>query len=776
MKKCNLLILLYFVLYNLSYSVTLSGFISDIDNGERLAFITVVITNSEQGAYTNKDGYFVINNIPLGEIDINISHINYEPIHLKKTIKDNLDDTFIRVEMKKKAILMETMTVTEERYKKKINSRDIVVSNIVQTTDELLDIPQIADADVFRAIQVLPGVSSISDFSSGLYIRGGSPDQNLILLDETDVYNPSHFGGIFSTFNTDAIASVELMKGGFPARYGGRLSSVMNVSNLDGNRKHHQGVARTSFISSSATIQGPWKIQNQSGSYMASFRRTYLELYKQFMPSLPDYYFYDGHVKLNWDVTEKDKLQTSFYFGKDALGMEMGFDALLDWGNETITTKWVHVFNPQLISNFIFAGSHYSLNFSAESDGSEKWLQSNDIKDGTFKSIFNYNPNDKHLIDFGCELKFNRITFQASGENTDIDDSGMPNVIVNSGTHSLFIQDSWSITNQWTLQPGLRFAYFTGKSPTLKNSPQADYVRISPRFSIRYKMNELSNSFFSYGRYYQYLTNMNPGISTPFDLWFPLDGSVKPGKSDHFIVGYQKQFSHYFAIEIDLYYKNYDNLVEYKPETDYEWNNETGNLSDIYNLGKGYSYGTDVLLRTDVWGLQGFIGYAYGQTKRKILHVNMNPETQENEWFYPRYDRTHQINIVETFNYTEQFDKQIFGAEFRIGATYSYGTGQPYMKPEQMYYDQDNLQILYSYSDRIRLADYSRFDLSFKLKWYFNKWTLEPYLQAINLFNNKNIWSIDYSYELANDGTIHLKEHKTSQFPFIPFLGFNIEW
>jgi len=352
MKKISFLIYLI-VLVRLSYSASLSGFISNADNGERLNYATVIIVNSGQGAYSNNDGYFVINDIPLGEIEIRISHINYKPVTLHRNIKDNLDDTFIRIELDKRAFLMESVTVTEDRYRKQINSREIVASNIVQTTDELLDIPQIADADVFRAIQVLPGVSSISDFSSGLYIRGGSPDQNLILLDETDVYNPSHFGGIFSTFNTDAIASVELMKGGFPARFGGRLSSVMNVSNLDGNRKGHQGVARSSFISSSATIQGPWQIQNQSGSYMASFRRTYLELYKQFMPSLPDYYFYDGHIKLNWDVTEKDKLQTSFYFGKDALGMEMGFDALLDWGNETITTKWVHVFSPQLISNFI---------------------------------------------------------------------------------------------------------------------------------------------------------------------------------------------------------------------------------------------------------------------------------------------------------------------------------------------------------------------------------------------------------------------------------------
>ncbi len=313
----------------------------------------------------------------------------------------------------------------------------------------------------------------------------------------------------------------------------------------------------------------------------------------------------------------------------------------------------------------------------------------------------------------------------------------MPNVVVNSGTHALFVQDSWSIAEKWTLQPGLRLALFDSKSPTLKESPDADYLRLSPRFSIRYKWNELSNSFLSYGRYYQYLTNMNMGVSTPFDLWFPLDGSVQPGKSDHYILGYQKQFSHYFALEVDLYYKTYGNLVEYKPETDYEWNNETGNLSHIYNMGKGYSYGADVMLRTDAWGLQGFIGYSYGLTKRKIENVNINPQTLENEWFYPRYDRTHQVNIVETYNITEQFDKRFFGSEIRLGATYSYGTGQPYWKPEYMYYDQENLQLLYSYTDSMRLPDYSRTDVSLKFKWLFRNWTLEPYLQIINMFQHK---------------------------------------
>ena len=335
MIKKSIICSVFFVVIISGFSATVSGFVSDSSNGERLSYITVIVHGTQIGAYTNKEGYFVLNNVPIGEIELIFANISYKQKRIKKLIKDDLDDIFLKVELEKESILLDEVTVTESRVKKDINSREVIVSNIVQTTEDLLDIPQIADADVFRAIQVLPGVTSISDFSSGLYVRGGSPDQNLILLDETDVYNPSHFGGIFSTFNTDAIESVDLSKGGFPARYGGRLSSVMNVTNLDGNRKHHQGVSRVSFISSSATVQGPWQIKSQKGSYMASFRRTYLELFQQFLDGIPDYYFYDGHAKINWDITEKDKFTSSFYFGKDKLTFDFGSDLILDWGNET---------------------------------------------------------------------------------------------------------------------------------------------------------------------------------------------------------------------------------------------------------------------------------------------------------------------------------------------------------------------------------------------------------------------------------------------------------
>ena len=416
------------------------------------------------------------------------------------------------------------------------------------------------------------------------------------------------------------------------------------------------------------------------------------------------------------------------------------------------------------------------MNFNVESDADEKWIRENDIYDFTVKGILNYIPNDIHMIDFGWESKFMDVGFEMKAINSNIDQSTFPDVQVDSGIHAIFIQDSWKLSERWTWQPGLRATYFTGESSTLVKSPQGKYFRLSPRSSLRYQIDDTSNSYVSYGRYYQYLTSMNMGTSTPFDLWFPLDGSVEPGQSDHYIWGIKKQFSNTWAFDLELYYKDYKNLVEYKSETDYEWNNESGKLSDVFNIGNGFSYGADLMLRTDFIGLEGFIGYGFGLTKRKIENVNVNPETLVEEWFYPRYDRTHQINIVETINITEKTGKEIWGAEWRIGTTYSFATGQPYWTPEQVYYDQDQLQILYSYTDNKRLPNYSRFDISMKLKWYNKKWTFEPYIQVINLFNQENVWSINYTYEIDDDNNIHIEEEETTMFPLIPFLGFNIEW
>ena len=781
-----LLLIIFSILPLVLAAASISGYVTDRANGEPISYTSVFIKGTNIGAYTNPKGYFVLNNVPSGKISLVFSIIGYKKNQRELNIKNKYDDKFIRIELEKAAVAIQGITVSENKYYDidDINTKDIRVSRIRRTTQDLLDVPQIADADVFRSLQTLPGVSSMSDFSSGLYIRGGSQDQNLILLDNIDVYNPTHFGGVFSTFNTDAIESVELIKGGFPSKYGGRLSSVMNVINREGNRKKFEGVSRTSLISSSATLEGPWELGQESGSYMMSFRRTYLELIKKMISmNMPDYYFYDGHCKVNWDINKKDRLTNSFYFGRDKLNLDMGSDLEIYWGNKTFTSQWVHIFNPQLFSQFIVAGSYFGSFLGIKSDGGEEFDRVNDLYDLSLKGLLNYKPNDNHMIDFGYEAKYNDISYYIETKNTDIDESNFPDVQVGSGTFSLYASDSWDLNPFWTLEPGLRLSYYKSLRNNLEASPDASYLRFSPRFSIRYKIGLLSNFYASYGRYHQFLTSLNMGISSPMDLWFPLDGSVEPGESNHYIFGFKTQIMEALSLDIETYYKTYDNLLEYRIETDNEWSNEEGKLADIYNMGDGYSYGFDFLLRNNWQGIKGFLGYGFCRTLRKIDNVNLNPETGEEEEFHPRYDRTHQINIVETWNLSEIFDRKFRGAELRIGSTYSFATGQPYYKPEKTYVDggadpsQDfSFGFLNSYRDSYRLANYSRFDLSVKFKWTFSKWSIEPYLQIINLFNHRNVWSVDYSYKEDEDGNFYLEEYKSNMFPRIPFIGFNIEW
>ncbi|MCF7814937.1 MAG: TonB-dependent receptor, partial [Candidatus Cloacimonetes bacterium] len=629
MKKILIILMLLKFVSSL-FSATVSGFVLDKSNGERIAYTSVIINGTNQGALTNKEGYFVINNVPTGKIEFFITNTAYKPQRVIKMIENDADEIFFRVELEKALIKVEGISVNSGKANREINTREIVVSNVLRTTKDLTDIPQIADSDVFRAIQVLPGVTALSDFSSGLYVRGGSPDQNLILLDDTDVYNPSHFGGIFSTFNTDAIEQVELMKGGFPAKYGGRLSSVLDVTNLDGNRKNHEGVARISLISTSSTIQGPWS----KGSYMASFRRTYIDLISKLIDlEIPDYYFYDGHAKLTYDFTEKDKITVSSYFGKDRLGMDFGFDMRLTWGNETYTAQWVHIFNPQIFSKFVMAASHFNFNFTMESDSGQDFQQENDIRDYSIKNMFSYLPNEVHNIDFGYELKYLDINFFAKS-NSSYDQTHLPDIEVPSYISAFYVQDSWKINDIWTIQPGVRLAYCHTISEYSPSKPTADYFRTSPRFSIRRRLGELSNIYFNYGRYYQFLTSMDSGDS-PMGLWFPIDKTVEPGASDHYIFGFKTQINESFAFDVEGFYKTYDNLVEPRPETDFEWNNETGVLADIYNVGKGYSFGTDIMLRTDWHGIEGFIGYGFSVTKKKVEEINVNPQTGEEEWYFP---------------------------------------------------------------------------------------------------------------------------------------------
>ncbi len=768
----RIILILALAAWGLLHSAIVSGYIYDSSTGEPIRYANIIVRKSSMGTQTNRQGYFSLSFANRGKRVLQFSQISYKTVLQEINIEDKNKNIELRIDMDKNSVKVEGIQVIGE-ITTDINTKEIKVGRIFQPATELAALPQVAESDLMRSLMALPGVTPVSDFSSGLYVRGGSPDQNLIKLDNTDIYNPAHFGGVFSTFNADAVDTVELLKGGYPAVHGGRLSSVLNITNKDGNRKEFHGTAKVSMISASTTLEGPWKIGKLKGSWMGSFRRTYLEAVESFFDEIPDYYFYDGQGKVNFDISNSDKASVSFYTGKDNLTMDIGGDFLISWGNSAYTGQWTHIFNPGVFGHFVLSHSHFESTLDYTNDGSLLFLRSNYIDDVTFKGSISQRFNDKHTSEYGVESKYMGILFKTDSDE-QYDEDGMPFIDSKSIINSVFYHHNYTTENFWTFEPGLRLNYYRNMDISLPSSKDSDSFNISPRFSIRRQLDFNSNVYFSTGRYYQYLALASADESSPLDLWFPIDNTVNPSASNHFILGYKHQISDAIAFETEGYYKTYEEIMEYDMATDATWSNSVMTMSNAFHQGDGDSFGADLQLRNDWNGIQGFVAYTFGITKRKMDGFNSDPTDGSYQRYYPRYDRSHQVNLVENLNYTEMTGKEVLGAEFKFGMNLSYYTGQPYSVPERVFTDGEELHFLYSYADRVRLPDYFRLDLNMKLKWQMKKWSIEPYIEVINATNHENTWYRNYTADI--NGVFSTEYEDTTMFPFLPFLGLNIEF
>ncbi len=738
MKKIVLFLSLA-VLTNALFSAMLSGYVKNKANKETIPFANVILTETGQGVNCNEKGYYLFPSLKPGTYTVTFQMIGYETYKEKVTVGRT---TYLDVELVGKKVQMQSVKVVG--VKEKEEKFYIPVSEMKITPTEIKELPQVAEADLFRSMSMLPGIQTISDYSSGLYVRGGSPDQNQILMDGIDVYNPSHFMGFFSTFNIDAIKTVDLTKGGFEAKYGGRLSSVMNVYNLDGNRKKMDGAVNLSLVTSKATLSGPWS----KGSWMVSGRRTYLELVEKMIGELPDYYFYDAHAKLNWDLSGSDFLQYSFYNGKDNLDMSMSSsDILLNWGNTTNVLKLNHMFEANHYVETMLAYSKYQ-SLMEIGYGDQAFQRKNELNDLTFKANFTYEPSDKHRIEYGLEEKFFKILFKVS-DSDEQSAQDYPNVEQSSLHTAAYLMDNYKPSILWLIKYGARFDYYN----------EGSYFRVSPRLSVRYYLERNWQAYIAGGRYYQFVTLVGVPEFSAFDLFFPIDKSVKPLESDHIILGSDIDFMNYFSLNVETYYKDMRNLTTLRPEVDQEYNNDLP-LDQVYNFGHGNAYGLDIMLKNDFFDWKGYISYSYAVTTRKFKAEN------EGLVYYPKFDRRHQININQNY----YLGKYTFGTSFVLG------TGQPLAKPIGVLENTapDGMvtyNMIYGRADSDRLPSYNRFDFSVKRSYYYKKMTIEPYLQVTNMFKSKNINNRTYSLE---DKTI--KKNDTNMLPRIPTIGVNIKW
>ncbi len=736
-----ILIMIAVVVLSAQQRVSLSGFIRNSSNKEAVPFASCIIEETMQGVTTNERGYFVIPAIVPGDYHLIVQMIGYR---VKRVAVSLQDSKVLDVELEKLNVEIEGLEVRGTRREERNDEFHIPLSEMKISPVQITELPQVAEPDLFRAILMLPGVTAISDFSSGLYIRGGSPDQNQILLDGIDVYNPSHLLGFFSTFNVDAINTVDLVKGGFDAKYGGRLSSVMNVYNLDGNRKNFDGNVNLSLITSKATFSGPWK----KGSWMISGRRTYLELLDKLIEQdIPDYHFYDGHLKFNYDISNNDFLHYSFFTGKDVFRLDEGLKLDLGWGNVANALTWTHLFSPVFYTNILAAHSYYGSVLDLKFNDFI-FQRKNQLYDMTFKSDFSYLPDNQHIIDFGGEIKNYNIRYKVS-QSDDQNQQNLPDIDESSYYSALYIMDSWRFDPLFLLKYGLRMEHYN----------RGDYFRLSPRLSLRYDMSDRLSLYGAWGHYYQYLTLVYDPQNSFLDIWFPIDESVKPLEADHYIVGGDLNISSKMSLNVELYYKEMRNLTQMRPEIDYEYD-PTGKLDQVYYIGKGDAYGVDLILNNEWFGLEGFISYSFGRTRRYYQDLN------DGFSFHPKFDRRHQVTVNENFNFRQWI----------LGVSYSYGSGQPFSKPlgiieGNSINDYPENIVIYGRRDSYRLPSYSRLDLSLRRAFYTKKMLIEPYLQIVNVLDKKNTNNVAY----YRDGDDFVKSD-SDNLPLLPSFGVSVKW
>jgi hypothetical protein len=686
-------------------AATVSGFVRSAADGEALIYANVYLENTRYGCMSNAQGYYVIPDLPAGEYRIVFSYMGFatETRDLSLTADEELNLT---VELEVRPIELGAVEVEARRSEGLPQPSAHSLDNY-----QLVTVPAAIEADLFRAVQSLPGVSTLSDFSSGLYVRGGSADQNLILLDDVDVYNPSHLFGFFSTFNVDAVKRVDLQKSAYPARYGGRLSALLDVHNRDGNRKRLAGVARVSLIDANLTLDGPWP----RGSWMVAARRTYLDFLGKLMDTEIPYRFYDVHGRLNLDIDTDDRLSVSFFRGRDLLDWDQNAsELLLEWGNDTFSTQWTHPVGSQLFSQFLVGGSRFISEASATFQDFRLRV-ANEIEDVSVKGNLSYAPSAGAVLDFGFEAKDLAFSWhQELGKDEQL-------TFAYDGTYgALYSQYGFGFLSSWQALAGIRLNYYS----------RGDYLDLDPRVTLSHSFHDFLSAHLSYGRYHQYLNLVSEGGVGVGDQWFPVDETLKPGKADHWVLGVDLGPYDHFSLSLEGYYKSYGNVVEFSDEFGRSLMEEDAKLGEAFDSGEGHAYGLDTYLRNRIWGFEGWLGYSYGDTRRQIESFNYGRE------YHPVYDRRHQVVVMQEYR---------LGAHWRLNMNFRYGSGQPTTLGTGRYRVRDITgreydAVLPGELNAYRLPPYHRLDVGITFDAEYWGLDVSPTLQIINLYNHDNVW------------------------------------
>lgn len=771
--------LLSFVLLTMSYwanpaiaqsKVKVSGYVKDAKTGEDLIGATVQIAGTTQGVVTNAYGFYSIN-LPAGSVSLVFSYVGYTSATRKITPANQL---VLNVNLSPQQKQLDEIVVKADGLREKLNTTQMGVEKL--TAKELKTIPVIfGELDIIKALQLKPGVSSGGEASSGLFVRGGGPDQNLVLLDEAQIYNASHLFGFFSIFNPDVIKAVDLYKGDFPAQFGGRLSSVLDVKMRDGNKRKFSAAGGIGLISSRLTLEAP--IQKDKSSFILAGRRTYFDVFtrainranegnENFNP-IPDYYFYDLNAKVNYELGKKDRLFLSGYLGRDVFGFkDDNFDFSFKWGNTAAALRWNHVFNSALFANTTLSYTTYEYEIANNFDIFNFSLGAN-IKDYSAKVDFDYLPNNKHVIRFGAHYTHHDFTLgrlRAGSSDGSIDFGSETRLSGNEA--AIFITDDYNINERWRVNMGLRLSGFENQGET--------YGGIEPRFSARYKLNSTVSLKASAARMYQYVHLVsNSGASLPTDIWYPSTKLVNPQRSDQVALGGSiLLFDGKLLISNELYYKDMDNQLDLKDGAQIFAN---PNLEGEFVFGRGWSYGNEIYIEKKEGRTTGWIGYTLSWTYRKFGASNGNLPINGGAPFFPRYDRRHDISAVISHKFNERLTFTV---------AWVYYTGNAISLPPGRFLLQDvtggDPTVVPRFQQRndLRMPSYHRLDLGLVWK-FFPRWGESDLTFSIyNAYNRLNPYFIFFEEikDPNNDQTLGFQAKQVSLFPVIPSITYNFKF
>jgi hypothetical protein len=765
---------------------TVSGFVREEISLEYLPGAYIYLPGYETGTRTNNYGFYSITVPEADSAELVVSFVGYTPAIITIPFRQNRNLNF---ELKPNTLLNE-VTITDRKERP---SESVKMSSLKVPVEQIKKVPALlGEKDVLKVLQLMPGVQKGTEGSSGLYVRGGGPDQNLIILDDAIVYNASHLFGFLSVFNGDALKSVELTKGGFPARYGGRLSSVLEMHMKEGNKEEWHGTAGIGLISAHATLEGPLK--KEKTSILISGRRTFADvLAAPFTKNeIPAYYFYDFNAKINFDLSRNNKLYFSSYFGQDRYKLKTKSEYYIDnfgfkWGNSTATARWNHLFSDRLFSNASLIYSNYEFNINSRShsirEDKDYYAEYNSgIRDFSLKYDLDYIPNPRHWFKAGLIITDHSFNPYAFVEEDDIHEIHTREKQYSYGIESgIYLEDTWQPFQSLKVNPGLRLSHFI--------TDKRYYLFPEPRLSVAWRLDNNTAVKGSYAIMNQYIHLLtNTGIGLPTDLWVPVTDKVKPQRSSQVALGLVKDLDERnLSFSLEAYYKKMNNVLAYKEGSSFVVIDDPSSAAQMdwqkkVTLGRSWSYGAEFLVQKNSGRLTGWIGYTLSWTPMQFDSLNFGKK------FYSRYDRRHDISLVAFYKLSDHIT---------LSGTWVYGTGNAITLSTYTYHTMSDSPVLgnglhdfrynnfgtgyggfgYEQKNNFRMIPYHRLDLGIQFKkekkWGERIWEISIY----NAYNRKNAFYYYSGYDFTRNppyGVGVLKQ--VSLFPVIPSFSYSIKF